>query len=359
MINQEDLMREAAENKVSSSEAAFPKERCRTDDGLLLAKADLAVEEIGRYIDLDGYVHIARMPMGFGMDCLIGDLCKNRILAEQEDGLFAVTVMGALMFCRSLDDYPDLARRSLRLTRYSGTTSSVIARDMVEKRGYAVAFAEIVRMVDLILPSEEVFVGGIRRLKRHYSDVAIRELLANAMVHQDLSVSGKNVAVEIFDDRVEISNIGAMPVDAYKILGAEPVPRNEAMASLMGKLGLCGGSGHGWGRVVESCEEHHLPVPTIEQSGYGTRVIMRGYAPFADMTVEERVWNCYMHACIMFVNRKQLTNSTLRARFGLESTSSNMVMVSRVIKAAVGEGLIKPMNEDAAPRNMRYVPFWA
>ncbi len=27
--------------------------------------------------------------------------------------------------------------------------------------------------------------------------------------------------------------------------------------------------------------------------------------------------------------------------------------------AAVGEGLIKPMKEDAAPRNMRYVPFWA
>lgn len=30
-----------------------------------------------------------------------------------------------------------------------------------------------------------------------------------------------------------------------------------------------------------------------------------------------------------------------------------------VIEATVNEGLIKPMKEGAAPRNMRYVPFWA
>ena len=100
-------------------------------------------------------------------------------------------------------------------------------------------------------------------------------------------------------------------------------------------------------------------MPTVRQSGSGTRVIIQGYESFAEMSQEERVWNCYMHACIMFVNRKQVTNSSLRLRFGLENRDSNTVMVSRVIKAAVDKKLIKPLKADAPPRKMCYIPFWA
>jgi hypothetical protein len=88
-------------------------------------------------------------------------------------------------------------------------------------------------------------------------------------------------------------------------------------------------------------------------------VIIQGYESFAEMSQEERVWNCYMHACITFVNRKQVTNSSLRLRFGLENRDSNTVMVSRVIKAAVDKKLIKPLKADAPPRKMCYIPFWA
>lgn len=346
-------------NKVPQLESALWKELNRTDDELLPAKTNQSVDDIRRLIDIEGYVRLVNSPIGASESYILGSLCKDRVLIKQDDGLYAITVMGALLFCRSLDDFPNLVRRSLRLVRYDGVTSSSIIRDSMELRGYAIAFEEIVRLVDMLLPSREVFVEGVRHLERHYSDIAFREMLVNALIHQDLTVTGKNVAIEIFDDRVEISNPGTMMVDADRIIDTEPVSRNEAMAFLMRKIGLCEELGSGWDRAVESCEEYRLPVPTIKQSGYGTRVIMRGYAPFMDMTAEERVWNCYMHACIMFVNQKQLTNSTLRARFGLEGTGSNTVMVSRVIKAAVGKRLIKPMNEDAAPRNMRYVPFWA
>ncbi len=346
-------------NKVPQLESALWKELNRTDDELLPAKINQSADDVRQLIDIEGYIRLTNAPIGASENYILGELCKDRVLIKQDDGFFTITTMGALLFCRSLDDFPNLVRRALRLVRYDGTTSSKIIRDTMELRGYAIAFDETVRLVDLLLPSREVIVEGVRHLERHYSDVAFRELLVNALVHQDLTVTGKNVAIEIFDDRVEISNPGTMMVDADRIIDTEPVSRNEAMAFLMRKIGLCEELGSGWDRAVESCEDYCLPVPTIKQSGYGTRVIMQGYAPFTDMTSEERVWNCYMHACIMFVNRKHLTNSTLRARFGLENTSSNTVMVSRVIKAAVGEGLIKPMKEDAAPRNMRYVPFWA
>jgi len=346
-------------NKVPQLESALWKELNRTSDELLPARVNLSVDGVRQLIDFEGYAKSMNVPLGASENLIIEGMCSNKVLIGQDDGLYTITVMGALLFCKSLEDFPNLVRRALRLVRYDGVTSINIVRDTTEFRGYAIAFEETVRLVDLLLPSREVFVEGVRHLERHYSDVAFRELLANALIHQDLSVTGKNLAVEIFDDRVEISNPGTMMVDVDRILDTEPVSRNESMAYLMRKMGFCEELGSGWDRAVQSCEEYFLPVPTIRQSGSGTRVIMQGYAPFADMTPEERVWNCYMHACIMFMNHKQLTNSSLRTRFGLEHKDSNSVMVSRVIKAAVGKGLIKPSKSDSAPRNRSYVPFWA
>ncbi len=346
-------------NKVPQLETALWRELSRATDELLPAKTNLSFDSIGRYIDLEGFIRLTNAPIGTTEDYLVEELCRYRILVRQDDGLFSITTMGALLFCRSLDDFPNLMRRALRIIRYDGRTSSNIIRDTVELRGYAIAFEETVRLVDLLLPSKEVFVEGVRHLERHYSDVALRELLANALIHQDLSITGKNVALEIFDDRVEISNPGTMMVDVDRIIDTEPVSRNEAMAFMMRKIGLCEELGSGWDRAVQSCEQYFLPVPTIRQSGSGTRVIIQGYASFAEMSQEERVWNCYMHACIMFVNRKCLTNSSLRSRFGLENKDSNAVMVSRVIRAAIDGKLIKPLRADAPPRKMCYVPFWA
>lgn len=54
---------------------------------------------------------------------------------------------------------------------------------------------------------------------------------------------------------------------------------------------------------------------------------------------------------------EQLTNSSLRTRFGLkESASGN---VSRLIKDAVDANLIKPLDPETAPRYMKYIPIWA
>ncbi len=334
-------------------------ELVHADSELLPARTGLSADDVKQLVDLGGYARLMNVPIGTREDLMMDGLCEHQVLIRQDDGLYTITVMGALRFCRSLEDFPSLVRRALRLVRYDGVTSNNLMRDVVELRGYAIAFEETVRLVDLLLPSREVFVNGIRRLERHYSKEAFRELLANAIVHQDLSVTGKNLSVEIFDDRVEISNPGTMMVDADRVLDTDPVSRNDAMSYMMRRMGLCEELGSGWDRVVQSCEEYFLPVPTIRQSEFGTRVIMQGYAPFADMTPDERTWNCYMHACIMFVGHKQLTNTSLRTRFGLEHTDSNTVVVSRVIKATVDKGLIKLSNADASPRNRSYVPFWA
>ncbi len=71
----------------------------------------------------------------------------------------------------------------------------------------------------------------------------------------------------------------------------------------------------------------------------------------------DRLWACYLHACIKYVQGECLTNSSLRARFGLKNSASGSI--SRLIKEAVDMKLIKPLDPDTAPKHMKYIPGWA
>lgn len=75
------------------------------------------------------------------------------------------------------------------------------------------------------------------------------------------------------------------------------------------------------------------------------------------MDKADRVRACYLHACLKYVNREYLTNSSLRERFGI--SPKNSATVSRFIKEAVEMGEIVPYDPDAAPKMMKCVPWWA
>jgi hypothetical protein len=75
------------------------------------------------------------------------------------------------------------------------------------------------------------------------------------------------------------------------------------------------------------------------------------------MDKADRVRACYLHACLRFVTRQDMTNTSLRVRFGVEE--QNRSTVSRLIREAVEAGAIVPADPGAAPKLMRYLPFWA
>ena len=125
----------------------------------------------------------------------------------------------------------------------------------------------------------------------------------------------------------------------------------------MRRLRMCEELGTGWDKIAISCEEMLLPSPKISLYNENTRVILYSTIPFNKLSYEDKLWACYLHACLKQVEGEQINNSSLRARFGLnESSSAN---ISRLIKDAVSMGLIKPVDPNTAPRYMRYIPYWA
>lgn len=100
-----------------------------------------------------------------------------------------------------------------------------------------------------------------------------------------------------------------------------------------------------------------LPAPKIEVYEDSTKVTLYSKISFTNLSTEEKLWSCYLHACIKYVQNENLTNSSLRERFALPESSSGSV--SRLIKEAVNKKMIKPLDPDTAPRYMKYIPIWA
>lgn len=190
-----------------------------------------------------------------------------------------------------------------------------------------------------------------------YPEPAVRELVANALIHQDFFITGAGPMVEIFNDRIEITNPGAPLVDTDRFVDTPPKSRNEALASLMRRIGICEERGSGIDKVIAQVELFQLPAPLFEVPPDFTRVVLYSHRPLSRMDKVDRIRACYLHACLKWVMRDYLTNASLRARFGVEER--NKAIISRYIRETVDAGMIRPFDEDAARKLMKYVPYWA
>ncbi len=224
-------------------------------------------------------------------------------------------------------------------------------------KGYASGFEGLVGYVNGLLPSNEVIGQALRRIVPMFPELAIRELVANALIHQDFFVTGAGPMIEIFNDRIEITNPGEPLVDTQRFVDTPPKSRNETLASLMRRFRICEERGSGIDKVIAQIERFQLPAPLFEVPPGFTRVVLFAHRALKNMDKADRIRACYLHACLKRVTRDYLTNASLRERFGVEER--NKATVSRYIREAVEAGMIRPFDEDAARKLMKYVPYWA
>jgi predicted HTH transcriptional regulator len=85
-------------------------------------------------------------------------------------------------------------------------------------------------------------------------------------------------------------------------------------------------------------------------------VVLFAPRPLSEMSKDERVRACYWHACLKYVQREAVTNTTLRERFGI--AAHNASIASRLLKDAVDAGVLVPRDPAASRQQMQYVPFW-
>lgn len=211
-----------------------------------------------------------------------------------------------------------------------------------------------------ILPAKEVTSGAFRRVEHAYPQRAVRELLSNTVIHQELSDTTAGPRVDIYQNRISFSNPGASLIPINRVLNAQPKTRNNGLVGILRQMDLCEEGGTGWDIAVAACEAFHMPSPHIESDDeLGTRVTLFGGPAYDRMTKRERVDALYWHTCLKCAEGASMSNETLRERFGLDDERKNVLAMSRLIRSCIDAELIKEEDEDVGPKNRRYVPYWA
>ena len=321
------------------------------------AMIDLQIEEIVRYLNCETYFESINMPIPSSLDRYAHYLQEEGIVVKQDNGLYAITNLGAILFAKRLSDFPRVGRKAIRIVQYEGNNRLTILKEDTANEGYAISFENAVKVVNNLLPSKEDINSVIRKRESRFPIPAIREAIANSLIHQDFYLTGTGPVIEIFDNRVEVTNPGTPLVDIMRIVDNPPKSRNEKLASIMRRLNMCEELGRGWDRMVISCERGKLPAPRIQIYQESTKVSLFSHIEFANISLEDKIWSTYLHTCIKYTEGDTMTNSSLRERFGVPETSSGSI--SRLIKDVIDKKLIRPLDPTTAPRYMRYIPIWA
>lgn len=313
-------------------------------------------QQVVELLDVQTFFELLKLPYPTDRSGVIDRLQRER-LVDYQGGSYAVRRLGALLLARRLEDFPELARKAPRVVVYSGNSKLETRLDQTGSKGYAVGFQGLVQFVMGQLPQNEVIEDALRKAVKLVPEVVVRELTANALIHQDFAVGGASVMIEVYANRVEFSNPGEpiVPVERF-IDGYQS--RNERLADLMRRFGICEEKSSGIDRVIQAAEVYQLPAPDFRAAHRRTVVTLYGPKPFEEMDRNDRVRACYQHCALKWVMAEKMTNQSLRERFRLGEDKA--AIASQVIAAATEAGLIKPDETVGKSRKFaRYVPFWA
>jgi predicted HTH transcriptional regulator len=317
---------------------------------------DLDGQQVVEMLDVQAYFELMKLPFPTDQQGIL-DRLRQEHLIDLVDGRYSIRRIAALLLARRLNDFPDVSRKAPRVIVYSGTSKLETKLDQTGAKGYAVGFQGLLGFVMAQLPQNEVIQDALRTAVKLVPELAIRELVANSLIHQDLTIGGVSVMVEVYSNRVEISNPGVpvVPVDRF-IDGYQS--RNERIADLMRRMGICEEKSSGIDKVVSAAEMYQLPAPVFQALHQRTSVIIFGHQPFDVMDRDDRVRACYQHCVLRWVMAERMTNQSLRDRFHLPEQKS--AVISQVIAATIEAGLIKPDEAVGTSRKLaRYLPYWA
>lgn len=331
----------------------------RKDNGSMLfqrvVKDGLTPNDILSLLSTETYFDLIGTALPTTQQSIVDRFCSEHLAVETDNG-YGITYLGAILFAKNLESFEGLARKAVRVIVYKGKNKVETIREQIGGKGYAVGFQGLIDWVLGQLPQNEEIGSALRKDVYMYPQIAIRELVANSIIHQDFTQKGFPM-IEIYSDRIEISNAGVPIINADRFID-EYGSRNDLLADIMRRMGFCEEKGSGMDKVIFNNELYQLPPINILVQQNRTVVSLYSYKTLSELDKAEKIRACYQHACLKYVSNEKMTNQSLRERFKIED--QNAAIVSRIIKDTIDAGQIKEDNPESNSRkHKKYVPIWA
>lgn len=321
---------------------------------LQVARDYLSAAEVIQFLSAESYFDLMKTPYPSTQEVVIQKLLDEKLIIKSQG--YAITNLGALLFAKNLNEFESVNRKSVRVIVYKGKSKVETIREQIGVKGYALGIVGLVDWINSQLPANEEIGKALRSDTRMYPEISIRELVANALIHQDLSVKGFPM-IEIFSDRIEISNPGTPLITPDRFIDSY-ISRNDKLADLMRRMGFCEEKGSGLDKVIFHNELYQLPPISVFTDESRTKVTLYSYKSLNDLDKKEKIRACYQHACLKWVSNEKMTNQSLRERFKI--ADRNYSVASRIIRDALDAEVIKEEDpENKSRKYASYIPYWA
>ncbi|HEY0309093.1 MAG TPA: ATP-binding protein [Acidobacteriaceae bacterium] len=320
----------------------------------------LTDDELLDALDIDVLLNMLDQPIPTNPEERLRWMAGSSFIERHASGGGYITNLGAISAAKLLTSFPSLERKSIRVIVYEGLNKGKARSETTGQLGYALSFQRLVAFVCAQLPTSEVIEQALRQKTTVYPELALREIIANAIIHQDFTVSGAGPLIEIYDDRIEISNPGTLlPSKTLdRIIGTQPESRNEKLAGAFRMYKICEERGSGLVKAGIQIEVYGLPPIKFEQGSNHFKVTLFAPKTFAQMTAAERLNACYQHSLLRYLSSSVMTNKSLRER--LKMPEKQRSMVSALIQEAIDMNLIAAANPENKSRKFaEYLPAWA
>jgi predicted HTH transcriptional regulator len=322
---------------------------------VLLPDAEFAAQ-----LNVDPIFRMLERPLPGSQEETLAWMASERFIVREPAGGGYVTNLGAVAAARKLAVFPDLSRKAVRVVVYDGLNKAKTKQEQEGAKGYAISFQGLIEFIMALLPQSEVIEQALRKKRTVYPEIALREIVANALIHQDFSITGAGPLIEIYDDRIEVSNPGGLLPSKRldRLIGTQPESRNEQLARAFRRYKICEERGSGLLKAGLLIEIYGLPPIEFTAGPNHFKVTLNAPRTFAKMSAHERREACYQHAVLKYYSDSAMTNTTLRERLKMPEKQRSMVSV--LIQEAIDQRLVKPADPANKSRKFaEYVPFWA
>ncbi len=326
-------------------------------------ETDFAIKDVDEIeainkLDYPAYFKLTRQPLPENRTGILERLEQERFIQKASLGRYHITNLGAILFAYDLNSFDTLSRKVIRVIFYKANDRLETIKEHRGKNGYAAGFNTLIEYITERLPSHEEIIGAFRQEIKMFPEIAVRELVANALIHQDFTIRGAGPMVEIFADRIEISNPGSPLIDTLRFIDHLPRSRNEKLTDFMRRINICEERGSGIDKVINSIELLQSPAPNFIANENFLKVILYGPKPLQLMDKYDKIRACYQHCSLKFVVGDYMTNTSLRERFNMQE--ENYRTASKIIADTIAEGLIKIYGPGLKSKKFaKYIPFWA
>ena len=243
-------------------------------------------EELSRLFQLSGFLHYDEGPVpgssesdidvtlvrkyylkvfnknidDLGID--IQQFFQNIKVIKAENKELYATVAGLLVFGKAPQDF--LPNSRISAVRFIGNG---VSSEMIDRREITGTLPELIDQAQAFIirniKNSTKFDGTVRKDIYEYPPEAIRELIVNAVVHRNYSISGSQIRIYIFNDRLEVRSPGRLPntITIENIRYGNHFTRNPLIAKLMINLGYMEDIGLGIPKVYDSMKKHNNTEP--------------------------------------------------------------------------------------------------